>query len=57
MRSNTDEIGFGAVDAFQIAVGFVERMIGLAQFLVQPHQVLNQTGIFQRDSGLVGERA
>ena len=43
--------------SFKVAVGFVERVIGLAQFLVQAHQVFNQAGVFQGDSGLVGEGA
>ncbi len=55
VRGDADEIRLGLVEAFEVAVGFVEGAVGLAQFRVELDQVLDETGVFERDRRLVGE--
>ena len=56
MGGNADEIGLGLVEAFKIAVGFVEGPIGLPQFGVELDQVFDETRVFERNRRLVRER-
>ena len=55
MGGNADEVRFGLVEAFEVAVGFVEGAVGLSQLGVELDQVFDQTRVFERDRRLVCE--
>ncbi|MBV6467647.1 MAG: hypothetical protein PGMFKBFP_03016 [Anaerolineales bacterium] len=56
VRGDGDEVAFGLVETLKVAVDLVEVAVGLAQLVVEFEQVFHETGVFERDGGLVGER-